>query len=238
MDTAATFRTTQWSVVLTAQQSDPALAHSALEKLSRTYWTPLYAFVRRRGYSTHDAQDLTQDFFARLLQKNALDQVDPAKGKFRSFLLASMNHFLANEWDKANAQKRGGGRQLFPIDLEVAESLYTADFTDNETAEKCLDRRWATTVLDQVLQRLQDDYAREQKADLFEQLKPTLAGTRESEAYSRIAGRLGMTDGAVKTAVHRLRHRYRELLRARIAETVASPAEIEEELRSLFAAVQ
>ena len=157
MDTPGDFRTTQWSVVFTAQQSDSTQARAAMEKLCRAYWHPIYAFVRRRGHPVHDAQDLTQEFFSRLLEKDALDAVHPAKGKFRSFLLASMKHFLANEWDKANAQKRGGGKRALSIDMATAETWYTAEPADGQTPETSFERRWAITVLDQVLQRLRDE---------------------------------------------------------------------------------
>jgi len=230
------FVTTHWSVVLTAGRSDSTDARAALEKLCRTYWHPIYAFVRRRGYSAEDAQDLTQEFFARLLEKNWLGDVDPVKGRFRSFLLASLKHFLANEWDKARAQKRGGGQVLIPIDVKTAETSCGFEPADNVTAEKIFERRWALTLLEQVLQRLRDEYVQSGKWRLFEQLKPTLTEESRSVAYAEIATRLDMTEGAVKVAVHRLRQRYRELLRAEIADTVSSPEEVDEEIRALFAA--
>jgi RNA polymerase sigma factor (sigma-70 family) len=232
------FVTTHWSVVLTAGRTGSTDARAALEKLCRTYWHPIYAFVRRRGYSAEDAQDLTQEFFARLLEKNWLGDVDPVKGRFRSFLLASLKHFLANEWDRARAQKRGGGQVLIPIDVKTAETSCGFEPADNVTAEKIFERRWALTLLDQVLQRLRDEYVHDGKGKLFEQLKPTLTEESRSVAYAEIAERLGTTEGAVKVAVYRLRQRYRELLRAEIADTVAGPTEIEDEIHSLFAAFQ
>ena len=234
---AAGFTPTHWSVVVAAGRNDSTLARVALEKLCRAYWPPIYAFVRRQGHNPHDAQDLTQEFFARLLEKNYLAEVDRSKGRFRSFLLASLKHFLANEWDKARAQKRGGGQVLIPIDAASVESSCGFQPADQTTAEKIYERRWALTLLDQVLRRLRADYVRDGKEKLFEQLKPTLTEASRTVGYAEIATRLGSTEGAVKVAVHRLRARYRELLRAEIGETVASAAEVEDEIRNLFAAL-
>jgi RNA polymerase sigma-70 factor (ECF subfamily) len=234
---AAGFALTHWSVVLAAGHSDSVLARDALEKLCRAYWFPIYAFVRRRGYSPHDAQDLTQEFFARLLEKNYLADADRARGRFRSFLLGAVKHFLANEWDKARAQKRGGGKIPVPIDFSSAETSFGIEPADQWTAEKMFDRRWALALLEQVLRRLREEHIRDGKERLFEQLKPTLTEASRSISYAEIAARLGSSEGAVKVAVHRLRQRYRELLRAEIADTVASSAEVEDEIRSLFAAL-
>jgi RNA polymerase sigma factor (sigma-70 family) len=234
---AADFALTHWSVVLAAGRSDSTHGRAALEKLCRTYWPPIYAFVRRQGHNPPDAQDLTQEFFARLLEKKSLAGVDRAKGRFRSFLLASLKHFLANEWDKARAEKRGGGQVLIPIDAQAAESSCGLDPGDHMTAEKLFERRWALTLLEQVLQRLREEHIHDGKEKLFEQLKVTLTEASRSVPYAAIAARLAMSEGAVKVAVHRLRRRYRELLRAEIADTVAHPAEIEEEIRALFAAL-
>ncbi len=231
------FVTTHWSLVVSAGRNDTPDARNALEKLCRAYWFPIYAFVRRQGHGPHDAQDLTQDFFARLLEKNYLAGVNPAKGRFRSFLLASLKHFLANEWDKARAQKRGGGQILIPIDIAAAESSGGLDPADHLTAERVFERRWALTLLEQVLRRLRADYVRDGRENLFEQLKPTLTEASRTVGYAEIATRLGTTEGAVKVAVHRLRQRYREVLRAEIADTVASPGEVEDEIRNLFAAL-
>ncbi len=233
----AAFAVTHWSIVLAAGSSDSIHARDALEKLCRAYWSPIYAFVRRQGHSPHDAQDLTQGFFERLLEKNYLADVDRSRGRFRSFLLGALKHFLANEWDKAHAQKRGGGQTLIPFDLVTAETAFSIEPADNLTADKIFDRRWALTLLEQVLRRLRAGYASEGKENLFEQLKPTLTEASRSVPYAQIAARLGSTEGAVKVAVHRLRQRYRELLRAEIAETVASPpTEVEDEIQTLFAA--
>jgi RNA polymerase sigma-70 factor (ECF subfamily) len=231
------FVTTHWSLVISAGGNDTARARNALEKLCRSYWFPIYAFVRRQGHGPHDAQDLTQEFFARLLEKKQLAGVDPAKGRFRSFLLASLKHFLANEWDKAKAQKRGGGQILIPIDVATAETSCGFEPADHLTAERIFERRWALTLLEQVLRRLRAEYTRDGKENLFEQLKPTLTEVSRSVRYAEIAARLGTSEGAVKVAVHRLRQRYREVLRAEIADTVASPGEVEDEIRNLFAAL-
>ena len=235
--TAGQFVPTRWSVVLAAGRSDTTHARAALEKLCGTYWPPIYAFVRRQGHKPHDAQDLTQEFFARLLEKNYLADVDRAKGKFRSFLLASLKHFLANEWDKARAQKRGGGKSFVPIQAQDAETRFGVDPADSQSADKIFEKRWALTLLEQVLQKLREEFVADSKGKLFEQLKPTLTEPSRTISYAEIAARLDTTEGAVKVAVHRLRQRYRELIRAEIAETVASKSEVEDELRNLFAAL-
>lgn len=215
--------------------ADTTFARDALGKLCTTYWYPLYAFVRREGKSAHDAQDLTQEFFARLLEKNWLGAVDRSRGRFRSWLLASMKHFLANEWDKSHAQKRGSGQALIPLDPADAESRYAHEPADHATADKLYDRRWAYAVLDAVLARLREEFSAAGKCELFDALKPALTG--EKSPYADIAARLGMSEGAVKVSVHRLRERYRDLIRAEIAETVATPDEIEAELRHLLEAL-
>ncbi len=227
------FVTTQWSAVLTAGRSDTTRARSALEQLCRNYWPPLYAYVRRRGYSPEDAQDLTQEFFAQLLERNAVATVSPDKGRFRSFLLACMNHFLADEWDKARAQKRGRD-QVVPLDTQLAESWLGQASAENFTPEKAFELRWAITLLEQVHARLAEEHRQQGKAALFEALRNTLAGPGNAAPYAELARQLDMTEGAVKVAVHRLRQRYRVLLRETIAETVATPEEVEEELRYLM----
>lgn len=231
----ANFTPTHWSVVLAAAgRSDSTHARDALEKLCRNYWLPIYVFVRRQGHNSHDAQDLTQEFFARLLEKNYLAGVHREKGRFRSFLLASVKHFLANEWDKAKAQKRGGGHVPISIDTTIGENSLGLEPADVLTAEKIFERRWALALLDQVLRRLREEYTRDGKEKQFEQLKPTLTEASRSVPYVEIAAQLGTSEGAVKVAVHRLRQRYRELLRAEIADTAS---EIDDEIRSLFAAL-
>jgi RNA polymerase sigma-70 factor (ECF subfamily) len=230
------FVTTHWSVVVTAGRSDTTRAQDALSKLCQTYWHPLYAYVRRLGNSPPDAQDLTQEFFARLLQKNYLAAADEHRGRFRSFLLAALKHFLANEWDKAGAQKRGGGQIPLPIDFGPAETACRFEPADI-TAEKIYERRWALTLLEQVLRRLREEYVHAGRENLFDQLKPTLTEASRTVRYAEMGAHLGLSEGAVKVAVHRLRLRYREVLRAEIADTVASPDEVEDELRNLFAAL-
>jgi len=210
-------------------------SREALETLCRHYWQPLYAFVRRQGHSPHDAQDLTQEFFARLLGKNYLAAVERQKGRFRSFLLAALKHFLANEWDKLRAQKRGGGKTAIFIDAAAAETSCAGALAAEETADRIYDRRWALTLLERTMQRLEQEY--QSKARAFERLRPALIGERDSLPYAQIARELDSTEGAVKAAVHRLRQRYREILREEIADTVASKSEVEEELRQLFSAL-
>ena len=231
----ATFVTTHWSVVLTARRSDTTRAQAALARLCQAYWYPLYAYVRRRGYGPHDAQDLTQEFFARLLAQNWLAQADRERGRFRTFLLAALSHFLANEWDKARAQKRGGAVQLVPLQLDSAETRYGQEPADPVTPEQCFERRWALALLDEVLNRLRQEQVASGAGELFDTLKPCLVGNRQAQPYAALAARLGMTEGAVKVAVHRLRQRYRQLLREEIANTVATPAEVDEEMHHLFA---
>jgi len=222
--------------VLAAGRSDTTHAREALARLCQTYWYPLYAYVRRRGHSPEDAQDLTQEFFARLLERKAVATVSPEKGKFRSFLLASMNHFLADEWDKARAQKRGGG-QTIPLDTASAETRYLQHPAETLTPEKAFDQRWALTLLEEVYQRLQQEHEREGKGGMFEALRFCLTGQRSAVPYADLARRLDLSEGAVKVAVHRLRQRYRKLLRNLIAETVSTPDEVEEELRCLLRAL-
>ena len=232
---AGRFAQTRWSIVVTAAEGDPAKARKALEHLCTTYWYPLYAFVRREGHGAHDAQDLTQEFFARLLEKNWLGAVDPQKGKFRSFLLAAMRHFLANEWDRARRLKRGGGQTVLSLDAEDAETRYAIEPADRMTADRIYERRWALTLLEQVLARLRREFAAAGRAALFDGLKGALTG--EKVAYAEIAARLHLNEGAVRVAVHRLRLRYRDLVRAEIAETVAGEEEIDAEVQHLFAAL-
>lgn len=221
--------------MLTAGRSDTTRAHAALANLCQTYWYPLYAYVRRRGHSPEDAQDLTQAFFARLLERNWVGQADQQKGRFRSFLLSTMNHFLADEWDKARAQKRGGGILPVPLQFDTAETRYGHEPADNVTPEQNYERRWALTLLDKVLQRLRSEYEQEGKAELFAALHPCLVGDRTAQPYAELAVTLGVSEGAVKSAVHRLRQRYRQLLHDEIAQTVASPGEVNAELHHLFA---
>lgn len=231
----AVFVTTRWSVVLTAGHSDGPQVRVALEELCRTYWYPLYAYVRRRGRSAEDAQDLTQEFFARLLKGNWVERADQQRGKFRSFLLTAMNRFLADEWDKSRAQKRGGGVAVVPVQLETAETRYGLDPADHITPEQIYERRWALAVLEEVLRRLGAEYEQDGRAEIFTALNPCLVGDRDGQPYGELAVKLGVSEGTVKSTVHRLRQRYRRLLRDEIANTVAGPGEVDEELRHLFA---
>jgi RNA polymerase sigma-70 factor (ECF subfamily) len=231
------FTTTHWSVVLAAGHKSSPGAQAALERLCKIYWYPLYAYVRRRGRSAEDAQDLTQDFFARLLRKEYLRHADPERGKFRTFLLTSLQRFLINEWEKGRSQRRGGGQPVFSLDQETTEDRYQAEPSDESTPEKVFEKRWAVTVLEQVLLHLREEFTSKGKAKQFECLKDLLWGEKSSPPYAEVAAELGLTEGALKVAVHRLRQRYRELLRIEVAQTVSSPAELEEELRHLIAVI-
>jgi RNA polymerase sigma-70 factor (ECF subfamily) len=229
------FAVTRWTVVLAAAADQSgAERRSALEELAAAYWFPLYAFIRRQGHSAPQAEDLTQDFFARLLEKKSLATVDRDKGKFRSFLLASVKNFLANEWDKSQSQKRGGGQTLVALDAMDAETRYALEPSDELTPERLFERRWALAVLDQVLARLRKEYFDRGDGPLFEAVKGCLTGAAEVSSHADTARRLGLTEGAVKMAALRLRKRYRKLLRAEIAETVASPELVDEEIRFLL----
>jgi len=229
------FTTTRWSLVVAAGQHPSPEAQQALETLCRTYWYPLCAFVRRLGHQPNDAQDLTQAFFTRLLEKDYLQAADPNRGKFRSFLLASFKHFLSKERDRARTQKRGGGRPVLPLDFEVGEKRYHLEPAHDWTAEKIYERRWAFTLLDQVLARLREEFEQTGKATVFNALKGFLTG--EDLPHRQVAADLDMTEGAVKVAVHRLRCRYRELVLAEIGQTVSERGDVDEELRHLFAAI-
>lgn len=233
----ARFATTRWTVVLAAGRGADAGAADALATMCQTYWYPVYAFVRRRGHNPEDAQDLTQAFFARLLEKDAVRAADPGRGRFRSFLLSSVQNFLANERDEAAAQKRGGGRPAISLDPSTAESRYAVEPAHELTPEKLFDRRWALTQLDLCLDELRGDYARRGQGHVFARLQPFLGGDVPGGSYAPAAAELGMSESAVKVAVHRLRQRYRELLRRQILQTVASPDEVDEEVRHLFAAL-
>jgi RNA polymerase sigma factor (sigma-70 family) len=232
---AAEFRPTRWSVVLLSAQSKAPGSQAALTALCRLYWYPLYAFVRRRGYNPEDAQDLTQGFFLHLLDHKALAQVDPLKGKFRSFLLASIQNYLSKQVDRARCLKRGGKTEFIPLDTKNAEDRYLLEPADYLTAEKIFDARWALTLLDEAMSLLSVEYAGQGKMATFKALKPFLRPI-DNEAlapYEQVAGQLGVGVSAVKTLIHRLRKRYTALLRAEVARTVSDPGEIDEEVHAL-----
>lgn len=230
----ARFCSTRWTVVLAAGNSQSPQAAEALETLCRAYWYPLYAYVRRREYSRCDAQDLTQEFFAQLIEHNWIARVHRCKGRFRSFLLMAMKRFLANEWDKGKTLKRGGQYRFVPLQFDVAESRYASETVDTTVPEELFEKQWALTLLESVLDGLREDYASDGRGALFDKLKPCLIGRTELQPYAELAAHLGMTEGAVKVAVCRLRRRYRKRLRENIAHTVASPEDIDGELRHLF----
>jgi RNA polymerase sigma-70 factor (ECF subfamily) len=228
------FPQTKWTVVLAAGGTPSPASAAALERLCSAYWYPLYAFVRRRGQAPPDAEDLTQEFFARLLAHNWIAQADRHKGRFRSFLLLAMKRFLAKEWDKVKTLKRGGQVRLVPFQWDTAETRYTREPADTRTPEQVFEKQWALTLLASVLNRLREDYACDGKGALFHTLEPCLIGSRDMQPYAVLAAELGMSEGAVRVAVCRLRERYRACLKAEIAQTVASPAEVVEELRHLL----
>ena len=231
------FSTTNWSVVLEAGRTDVARAAVALERLCRKYWHPIYVFVRRRGSNHHEAEDLTQAFFAHLLEKETLKAVDRQKGKFRSFLLASLTNFLLNEWDRRQILKRGGQHQIISLDEMAAEKLYGQEPIEHFGPEKLFERRWALTIIEQVLTRLKNEYVAAGKAALFIKLEAGLTGEVTPGLYANWAAALNMNEGAVKVALHRLRRRFGELLRSEVAYTVADPAEVAGEIRHLLAAI-
>ncbi len=235
---ASQFATTHWSLVLSAGRDSSVAARRALAALCETYWYPLYAYIRRRGHQPQDAADSAQAFFVELLERESLRVANPARGRFRSFLLAACGHFLANRRRHAAAQKRGGNRAPLSLDFDAAERRYQFEPSSDATAEKLFERRWAMTLLDQALARLREQYVATDKEPLFEELKAYLGSGEPQAAYEEVAARLGMTPAAVKVAVHRLRRRCREILRQQIAETVNHPDLIDEELRDLFAAVK
>jgi RNA polymerase sigma-70 factor (ECF subfamily) len=225
-------------VVLAAGDAASPKAQTALESLCRTYWYPLYAYVRRKGYVANDAEDLTQEFFRRLLARNFLNMADRKKGKFRSFLLGSLEHFLAREWTKGRAQKRGGGQVIRSLDEMDAENRYLLEPAHELTAERIFDRRWATTLLQQAMSRLREECMANQKGDLFCKVESSLSGEHGEASYADVAAALQMSEGALKVAVHRLRQRYGELVRAEMAQTVATAEEADDELRYLFAVLR
>lgn len=231
------FPTTRWSRVIVAGDPDAPAARESLAELCNAYWYPLYAYIRRRGNGPEQAQDLTQDFFARLLEKGLLAEADPSRGRFRAFLRTVCAHFLANRRDHERTKKRGGGRAFLPIDPVDAEGRYALELADGLTPERIFERSWALTLLGRVLDQLGREYDEAGKAATFEALRGLLDGTSDATSYAAVAARTGTTEGAARVAAHRLRRRYGELLRREIASTLAEPAEVDDEIRDLFAAL-
>jgi len=234
----AVFATTHWSIVLSAADTSAPDAQESLEKLCRTYWYPLYAYVRRKGHSIHDAQDLTQEFFARLLKDKLVSQFR-GEGKFRSFLLASLQNYLSGEFDRRHSLKRGGNIKFVPWDFEACENLYRSETHEALTAEKIFDARWAVTLLHEALRLLREEYVVQGKSAVEETLEPFLdpATSRKLPSYPEIAEKLHVSLGGVKTLIHRLRNRYSELLRAEVARTVTNPEAVDEEIHALCEAL-
>jgi len=228
------FATTQWSLVRAAGASGTPESQVALEDLCQAYWHPLYGFIRRSGCSATEAQDLTQGFIVSLLSRDAIGLADPQRGRFRSFLLGSLNKFLVDQHRRENAQKRGGGQTIFSIDAATAEERYHREPVDQLTPEKIFQRQWAVTMLERAQARLQQSYLESGQADLLEQLMPHLRRDQDRLPYRDIAKRLNMQENAVKVAAHRLKKKYREALRSEILQTLDSPDELEDELKQLF----
>ena len=227
------FKTTHWSVVLNASNGTNDSAE-ALHQLCTAYWYPLYVYVRRRGYSREDAEDLTQGFFAVILRKNYIERADPGRGRFRTFLLASIDNFICNEWDRASAKKRGGGQKIISWEEQEAEGRYLKEPVDKLTPQRIFEKRWASTLLEAVLQKLRGELSDAGRNELFEAVQPYLWKEDGVVSYANLAERLKMSAGTLKVTVHRMRQRYRDLLRGEIAQTVADPAEVDDEIRYLL----
>jgi RNA polymerase sigma-70 factor (ECF subfamily) len=232
------FTTTHWSVVLLAGGTASSAADVALEHLCRVYWYPLYAYVRRQGHSESDAQDLTQSFFARLLERKYLRLADRNQGRFRTFLLTSLKHFLINDWKKENREKRGAGQRALSLDEEMAESRFAAEPAIAQPADTLYDRGWAALLLERALAALKAEFERSGKLDIFERFKVCVLTEQGDLSYAKLALELGMKENAVRVAAHRLRQRYGELLRVEVAQTVSTPAEVNEELRYLVSVLR
>jgi RNA polymerase sigma-70 factor (ECF subfamily) len=230
------FATTHWTVVLVAGRRHTPQSDGALEELCRTYWFPLYAYVRRRGHTKEDAEDLVQAFFARFLAKNYLAGLSAGRGRFRAFLLASLKHFLINEWKKSQRLKRGGGEKLLSLDWQTADAQFQVAATNEPSPDKNFDREWAVALLAKVIERLQRECEADDKTKLFEQLKIFLTAGKGALPHAEAAKNLGLDETAVRVAVHRLRKRYRILLREEISQTLADAADVDEEMRALFGA--
>jgi RNA polymerase sigma-70 factor (ECF subfamily) len=233
----ARFTTTHWSVVLAAGGPDSGVAREALERLCQTYWYPLYAYARRRGNSPEDAEDLSQELFARLIERNDFANLSKERGRFRAFLLAALNHLLSDEYDRARAAKRGGGKVPLSLDAQTAEGRYRGEPADTLTPERLYDRRWAFTVLEKARVRLREEYEAVGKGELFKLLRFLEPGAEQVLPLVEIGRRVGKSEDAVKKEAYRLRQRYGQLVRAEIAQTVSSVAEIDEEVRCLLAAI-
>jgi len=231
------FVTTHWSVVVAASASETTHAKAALEDLCTAYWYPLYAFVRRKGRSVHDAQDLTQGFFARLLEKDCLQAASEEKGRFRTFLLTAFKRFLANEWDREKARKRGGGKVMISLDTTIVDSRCLAEAASGLSADHVYDRRWALTLLDQVMGQLRGEFVKAGRAEDFEHLKTCLTAARGAIDYSEIAQALNASEAAARVAVHRLRRRFRKIFREAVAQTVDDAEEVESEMHHLLKAL-
>jgi DNA-directed RNA polymerase specialized sigma24 family protein len=233
----AVFYTTRWSMVLSAQGKASGDAFESLELLCRQYWAPLYAYVRHRGHAVHDAQDLTQSFFGRLLEKEWLTSAERERGRFRSFLLMALKRFLANEWDREQTLKRGGGMHFISLDAEQAEGMYAAGLLTTMPADSLYEKRWALTVLDNVMRRLREEHEAAGRSSEYEQLRTWLTAERGTIPYDELGSALGMTPASARSAVHRLRKRFREVFREEVAGTVASPDDVEDEMRAVVAAL-
>jgi RNA polymerase sigma-70 factor (ECF subfamily) len=230
------FATKHWTVVLAAGRRHTPQSDGALEELCRSYWFPLYAYVRRRGHNKEDAEDLTQAFFTRFLEKNYLAGLSAERGRFRAFLLASLKHFLINEWKKSQRQKRGGGEKILSLDWQTADTKFQVAATNEPSPDKAFDREWALALLAKVIERLCAQCAADGKARLFDQLKIFLTAGKGALSHADAAKKVGMDEAAVRVAVHRLRKHYRVLLRDEIAQTLADAADVDEEMRALFGA--
>ena len=231
------FATTRWTMVNAAGHSSDAAAARALSELCEIYWPPLYAYLRNRGYSPEEAQDLTQGCFARLLETHAIRSADPTRGRFRSFLLTALKRYVINEYERGATARRGGRHVHFTLDLDEAERSYSSERRDDDTPERQFERKWALIVLDRAFLRLREECEQAGQSNMAEALLPYLTDTGDLPSYRAVASELRLTEGAVKVAVHRLRRRYGAILRREIAETVADPAEIDAELRELLSAV-
>lgn len=237
-DPTGDFATTHWSVVLNAGGEDSSQALVAIEKLARAYWYPLYAYVRRKGHDAHTAEDLTQEFFARVISRSFFARADRAKGRFRSWLLGAMNHFLAHEWEKARTQKRGGGTKLIPLDEAQTNERYKRHLAVETAPEKVFDQQWALTLLERAATRLRATYIADGRPEVYDCLKVFVSGGGAPPSYGEAAVQLGLSESAVKSAIHRLRQRFHELVREEVAQTVCTATDLDDELRYLLTVIR